>query len=116
MPASTDDLFNVQKNSVTAVNGVATTIQQISGKQSALEIAASTLLKSGSGWAARVSIIVAGSAAGALYDSATVAGAVNGVRLALVQNTAGFQDIKMPFQNGLVFIPGTGMTATVSYS
>lgn len=114
--ASTDDILNVNKNNVTAVNGVATTIQQISGKQSALEITASTLIKNTSGWVARVSVIVAGSAAGALYDTAALSGAVNGVRLALVQNTAGFQDIKMPFTNGLVFTPGTGMTATVSYS
>ncbi len=114
--ASTDDLFNAMKNSNTAVNGVANVMQQLSGKQAALEVTASTLIKSGSGWVARISVIVAGSAAGAIYDAATTTAATNGTRLAIVSNTLGIVDIKLPFANGLVFTPGTRMTATVSYS
>jgi len=114
--ASPDDIFNVQKNLVAAVNGVANALLQISGKQSSLEIKAGTLLKSGPGWVARASVIVAGSAAGALYDVSSVAAAVTGTRSAVVNNAIGISEIRLPFSNGLVFIPGTGMTATISYS
>lgn len=114
--ASTDDLLNAQKNSVTAINGVANTLQALSGKQSALALTTSTLVKSGSGWAARVAVIVAGSAAGTLYDVATIAGVAAATALAPVPNAQGVIDIKMPFANGLVFVPGSGMTATISFS
>jgi len=73
-------------------------------------------LKTNLGWVAKISVIVAGSTTGMVYDANSVAGAVNGNRLYVIANTVGIQTVMMPVKNGIVIVPGSGMIVAVSYS
>jgi hypothetical protein len=92
------------------------------GKGSALNITAATLVATvpkdfsiGQGRLARVQVLVAGTAGGAAYDSATVAGAAAANQIAAWPNTIGTYTIDMPFIAGLVVTPGAGQTVAVSF-
>jgi hypothetical protein len=95
------------------------------GKNAALNIAAATIVNQGAGpglyntgpkgRVQRVSVITAGSTAGGVFDSATVAGAVTANQLAVIPNTVGTYLVDMPFFAGLAVIPGTGQVLAVSY-
>jgi hypothetical protein len=49
-----------------------------------------------------------------IYDSNIATSLTN--TLAIVDNALGITVINMPYNNGLVVVPGTGMTLVVSYS
>ena len=80
-----------------------------------LNVAASSVIQTGAGRVGRVSVLVAG-AAGALYDTATVASAAAANEIAVVPATQGTIAIDVPFTNGLVYIPGSSQTATICYN
>ena len=86
------------------------------GAQSALYISSATLIKGGLGRVAKVSVIVAGSAAGSVNDVGTAVGAVAGNQIAVIPNTVGVYDVNFPFFNGLAIVPGAGQTVAVSYT
>ncbi|MGC9216176.1 hypothetical protein [Acidithiobacillus sp.] len=85
------------------------------GAQSFLNITEPTLIFLGEGLIFKVSIIVTPTAAGGVYDSATVAGAAQSNQLAAIPaGTLGFLDFQgSPFFTGLVVNPGTGGVLTV---
>jgi len=94
------------------------------GKNAALNIAAATVVNQGAssgysngpkGRAQRVQVVVAGSTAGGVFDSATLAGAVAAVQLASIPNVVGSYLVDMPFFAGLTVVPGTGQTLAISY-
>jgi hypothetical protein len=58
--ASLDDMLTTAKNIVTAINGVSQTYLNVNGSRISANITAATLLKTGSGRVAMVSIIVGG--------------------------------------------------------
>lgn len=74
------------------------------------------VLKTTKGQVAKVSVIVAGSAVGAVYDRATTSGVAASNQLYVIPNTVGVYDLNMPFANGLVVTPGTGQTVVVSWA
>jgi hypothetical protein len=113
--ANLDDILTTQKNGVVAVNQVAENAFGVQGRKNALEISSATLIHTGEAWVARLSVIVAG-AAGAVYDSNTVAGATTGKRLCIIPNTVGIHEIFMPVTRGIVVSPGAGQIVTVSYT
>jgi len=86
------------------------------GLKTAKNLSASTVIKATAGRVARVSVIVAGSGAGTINDVATTGGAATANEIASIPNTLGVYDIDMPCTTGIVFVPGSGMTAVVSYS
>jgi hypothetical protein len=49
-----------------------------------------------------------------VYDSNNASSLTSG--LASVANAVGVTVINMPYNNGLVVVPGTGMTVVISYS
>lgn len=112
--ASLSDLLTAAKNIVTSVNQLGQTYLQVQGSQSLSGITAATLVKSGQGRVARVSVVVAGSAAGAIYDT-NVPSATTG-QIWVIPNTVGVTEINLPVNNGIVVAPGTGQTVVVSYS
>ena len=114
--ASLDDILTTQKNGVQGINGLNHTTQNLAGTINSYEISTSTYLNTNSGWCAKVSVIVAGSTTGTIYDANSVATAVNGVRLAIIPNTVGIYTINMPVNKGIVITPGSGMIVAVSYS
>lgn len=95
------------------------------GKNAALNIAAAQVVNPGSGVGLysggprgrcqRVQVLVAGTTAGGVFDSATVAGAVAAVQMASIPNTVGSYLVDMPFFAGLTVVPGAGQTLAVSY-
>jgi len=112
--ASLDDLFTTAKNIVTAINGWSQTLLQTEGNASAAEITAATVVKTGQGRVARVSVIVAGSAVGYVHDAALPT--ASGPRVYTIPNTVGVYAVEIPVSNGIVVAPGTGQTVTISYS
>lgn len=85
------------------------------GSQSALGLAASTVIKTGSGRVARVSITTAG-AIGAIYDAASVGAAGAANLIGSIPATVGVYYFDFPFNNGLIYIPGSAQVASISYS
>jgi hypothetical protein len=85
------------------------------GDQSTDNLTASTQVFVGPGRLARVSVSITG-AAGALYDSATVAGigAVN--QIGVVPAAVGVYLFDWPCLNGLVYSPGAAQVASVSFT
>ena len=91
----------------------------LGGTFSALNIAAPTVIKLGSGqfWSAQ--IISVGTGPGYFYDAGSIAG-VNGLQTLVVIPAGQITPVGGPFPvaffTGLVFIPFTDMTASVFYS
>lgn len=112
--ASLTDIMTTAKNMVTALNQIGQTIIAVSGAQVYTNIKTATVVKDGQGWVARVSIVDAGSAAGAIYD-ANVASATTD-KIFTLPTTAGITEINLPVNNGIVVAPGTGQTIVISYS
>jgi hypothetical protein len=86
------------------------------GDQSALNLSASTVVVVGPARAARVSVSTAGSTAGGIYDAASVAGAVAAALIGSVPAAVGVYLFDWPCLNGLVYVPGTGQIASVSFT
>ena len=95
------------------------------GKNALLNVSASTVVAQGAGVgfysggpkgrAQRVNVLVAGTTAGGVYDSSTIAGAVAAAQLAAIPNVIGSYLVDMPFFVGLTVVPGAGQTVSISY-
>jgi hypothetical protein len=114
--ASLDDILSAQKNGVVGINSIAHATLNLAGSVNSMEISTSTYLKTNLGWVAKVSVIVAGSTTGMIYDASSVATATTGNRLYVISNAVGIQTVMMPVNSGIVIVPGTGMIVSVSYS
>jgi len=114
--ASPDDFLTAQKNGVQSISALNHTTQNLAGSVNSLEISSATYLKTQYGWVAKVSVIVAGTTTGMVYDASSTATATTGTRLAVIPNTVGIYTIGMPVNNGIVVTPGSGMIVAVSYS
>jgi hypothetical protein len=92
------------------------------GKSSALNISTPTLVVAVSkdqslaqARVVRVNVLVAGTTAGTVNDSASVAGAGAANEIAALPNVVGPILIDFPILAGLVIVPGTGQVVSVSY-
>ena len=112
--SSLSDILTAAKNIVTAVNGVGQAYLKVQGAIRSPTMTATTLVSTGQGRLASVSVVVAGSTDAVIYDSNIATSLTN--TLAIVDNALGITVINMPYNNGLVVVPGTGMTLVVSYS
>lgn len=82
----------------------------------ALNITASTALKASAGTIAVVNVAVAGSAAGAVHDCATVGAASAANKIAdLTDANTGTYTLNWPCATGITIIVGTGQTITATY-
>jgi len=86
------------------------------GRLANYNVTSSTVIKATAGRAFRVAVVVAGSAAGAIHDIATTGGVANANRIAIIPNTVGIYEINWPCATGIVLVPGTGQTLSISYS
>lgn len=115
--ASLDDILTVQKNGVIALNNLYHETINSDGFLTSLEISTGTLVQTGAGKIVRVSVIVAGSSAGTIYDADSAATAITGRRVYIISNSAtGIQSVFMPVRYGIYVTPGTGQIVTLSYS
>ena len=112
--SSLSDILTAAKNIVTAINGVGQIYLNVQGISRSGTLTSPTLVSSGQGRLASVSVVVAGSSAATIYDSSAVGSLIS--TLAVIPNAIGVTVINMPYNNGLVVVPGTGMTLVVSYS
>lgn len=112
--SSLSDIFTVAKNIAVAINNAAQVYLKVQGAKRSDTLTSTALVTTGQGRLASVSVVVAGSAAGTIYDSAATGSLTNA--LAVVGNTAGVSVMNLPYNNGLVVVPGTGMTVVVTYS
>ncbi|HLY80304.1 MAG TPA: hypothetical protein VKQ70_13065 [Caulobacteraceae bacterium] len=114
--ASLSDLLTAVQHVASNIAEAAQTYLAVNGQQSRSGIAAAgpQLLKQGSGRVAYVNVTVAGTTVGALVDSNSAA-ATSPV-LAVIPDTVGSYFVNLPFNLGLVVVPGTGMTLSVSFS
>ena len=113
--ASIDDIMSVQKNGVVAITSYVNSINFHAGKTQSLEISLSTALKSSSGWVANISVVVAGSAVGYIYDTNSSTN-LTGNRIYTIPNTVGMFVVNLPTNSGIVVIPGTGQIVALGYS
>lgn len=88
------------------------------GTATTLNITAVTIIKSSPGRVFTVSVLVAGSAAGAVYDSNSLTGNSAANQIGVIPNTAAapINFNAMPTATGIVVAPGTGQTLAVSWS
>lgn len=113
MAASLDDILTTQRNGVIAANNLATTYLNVQGVAASNALTTTTLVSSGTGRLASVSVLVAG-AAGKIYDAASTALTTNQVYA--IPAVIGVYVINWPISNGIVVAPGAGQTVSVSYS
>lgn len=87
------------------------------GSHSKLDISAETLITASQGWVFRVEVVTAPTAAGGVYDSATVAGAATANQMAQIAIADVHVELGgIPFYNGLVINPGTGGVVAIYYT
>lgn len=112
--ASLDDILTTAKNIVTAINNAAQSYLNVNGITSAQGLAASTLVKSGQGRLATVSITTAGSANGTIYDTNALTNLINPIFT--IPDTNGVIFVNLPVSLGIVVVPGSGQVVTVGYT
>jgi len=115
--ASLDDILTTQKNGDIAIGEYPSASAKFAGTNNTKEIAAATTqqIKVGSGWLANISVIVAGTTTGIVYDSSNI-NSLTGLRIYIVPNTVGVFQVQVPFADGLVITTGTGQIASVTYT
>ena len=112
--SSLSDILTAAKNIAVALNTSAQIYLKVQGAKRSTTLTATTLVATGQGRLASVSVIVAGSSEAMIYDSSLTTTLNNA--LAVVDSALGVSVINMPYNSGLVVVPGTGMTLVVSYS
>jgi len=111
---SLSDILTAIKNLVTALNNETQTYLNVQGLLNSGPITAPTVVEGSAGRVCSASVTVAGTSSGLIYDGATTSAKTK--PLAVINNTLGVQVINMPVSFGILVLPGTGMSVTVSYS
>ncbi len=119
--ASLDDILTATKNIVTALNQLGQTYLQVNGSIRSASATGATpvLIASGQGRLASVSVTaISGGATGMIYDlsSTDPTGILIGNSLYQIPHELGVTYVNLPYNNGLVLVPGAGMTVIISYS
>jgi hypothetical protein len=113
--ASLDDLLTASKNIVTALNGINGTFAKFLGNVTSTTITSSTLVATGSGRLVNFVVLVAGTGNGAIYNTTNSASPPAANELVVIPQTIGVYPVGAAFTNGLLVVPGTGQTVTVTY-
>jgi hypothetical protein len=120
--ANLDDIVTVLKNGVVAMNDLTAALNsfrqiytQSIGDNTYLGATDSNLVYTGAG--RLVNVIFSGTAGGTIHDAATVATATtSNVIYNLPTTNPGLYQVNVPFFNGLVIRPNTGVTLSLTYS
>lgn len=88
------------------------------GNASTKNITATTVIKATAGRVYTVSVVVAGSAAGSVYDNnSTSAGNTAANQIGTIPDTVGQVPFYgFPTSTGITLVPGTGQTLAISWS
>lgn len=114
--ASLSDIMSTVKNIVTALATEAQNYLDVQGAVNAAAISTPTVVKAVAGRIASVSVLVAGSATGLIYDGATLTATTKPIYV--IPSAVGTEPyvVNFPLSFGLLVVPGSGQTVTVSYS
>lgn len=112
--ASLTDLLTAAKNIVTAISNLGQSYVNVQGALSYTNLTTTTLIHNGPGRICNVIVTVAGSAAGSVYDSSNAASLTN--KVYVIPNTIGVYTVNFPINYGIVIVPGTGQTVSISHS
>jgi hypothetical protein len=85
------------------------------GKSSALNVSVATVIKAAPGRICKVNVTTAGSTNGTISDVLTTGAVAAANEVAVIPDTVGMYDVDFPCAVGIVFTPGTGMVASISY-
>lgn len=111
---SMNDILTAAQNIVTAINGAASTYLSVQGISNVTGITSATVVKSVPGRICTLTVVVAGSGAGMVYDSNSTS--VTSKPIFAVPATAGIYVLNFPALYGITIAPGTGQTISASYS
>ena len=127
--ATNSDFLTSQKNGVVATNGLTqswTNYQRksfgdntspcFSGPKTENDAATAHVAYTGSGNLVAVSVVDAGSSPGYIYDQAQTTNLDPATRLHAIPTTQGIMPAAFKFSSGLVVVPGTGQSVTLTYS
>lgn len=116
--ASLSDILTAIKNLVVALNGATQAYKQVNGLSTTEAIKVATVVKTSAGRVASVSIITAGSTSGMIYDSASTQ--VTSAPLWVIPEVANANGepyvVNLPTDSGILVVPGTGQSITISWS
>lgn len=112
--AMLSDVVTVGQNIVTAINALAKTYLSVQGAKNAADISTASLVSTGAGRLATVSVTTAGSGAGAIYDAAAPSATTN--KLYTIPDVVGVYLVNLPTSYGIVIAPGSGQVVTIGYS
>lgn len=111
---SLSDLLTAAKNIASAINNVSQTYLDVQGAQNKAILSSATLVQSGKGRVASISVTTAGSATGMIYDANLATSTTNPVYV--IPEAVGLYVVNLPVSFGIVIVPGTDQVLTVSYS
>lgn len=88
------------------------------GTSTTLDVTAATVIKSSAGRVFSVNVMgAAGSAVGAIYDSTSTTGNTIANQIGVIPEALGpYSFYAMPTANGIVVVPPTGSTVSISWS
>lgn len=112
--ASTGDILTTLKSIVTSINNQTQTNIILAGLTDFTALTSATVVKASAGRISRVSVIVAGSAVGHIYDASATG--VTTAPIYVIPMTVGVVDVNIPTTYGIVVVPGSGQTVSGSYS
>lgn len=99
-----------------SVGPVALSQRMPGGDKAALNVTAATVIKGTPGVCVSVSVVVAGTAAGAAYDNNATTGNSSANQFGTLPDIVGTYEFDWPCGTGITLVPGTGQTLAVSYS
>lgn len=106
--------LNALQNLVVAINTQSQNDLAIAGNQDFFNLTAATVVKASAGRIVRVSVIVAGSATGMVYDASSLTDTSK--PLYVIPMTVGVVEVSIPTAYGIVVSPGSGQTVSGSFS
>ncbi|CAB5220031.1 hypothetical protein UFOVP231_39 [uncultured Caudovirales phage] len=116
MGASLDDILTTQKNGVVAINNLSKSTLRSIGTQTSATLTGPTTIIASTGYLVSFSVVVAGSAAGTIYNTTDATTVLPANALCVIPNTVGITKVGQVFGAGLVVVPGTGQSVNVTYS
>jgi hypothetical protein len=114
--ASLSDIMSAVKNIVTALATAAQNYLNVQGAVNAANISVPTVVSTEPGRMASVSVLVAGSATGIIYDGVSLTATTK--PLYVIPTAVGTEPyvVNLPVSFGIVVAPGSGQIVTISYS
>lgn len=102
------------QNIAQSIYGLQQAYTNVNGAQNVADITTPTLVSAKGGRLCKVSIIVAGSGNGAIYDNTDLSSTLR--QIYVIPQTLGLVNVNWPVGYGIVVVPGTGQQVAVSWS